>query len=456
MVGPMKGTNDDSGSFRIVTLGCKVNQYESTFLKEALLRGGWTDVSANKGAADLYVINTCIVTQRASYQSRQAVRRAIRDNPSAVVAATGCYAQVYPEELSNIKGLDLVVGNTMKAQLPNILQHFRKGNAPCIVRADFASSLPFEFLPVQGAAGRTRAFLKIQDGCNAFCTYCIVPFARGPLRSLDPQKVLSELHGFSDRGYKEVVLTGIHLGKYGEDLAPRTNLKSLLHLIGRERLALRIRLSSIEANEIDPELIEMVASERWLCRHFHVPLQSGDDAVLKKMKRDYSSMEFARLIERIYEKIPFAAIGVDVMAGFPGESAEAYRNTLALLTDLPISYLHVFPYSARKGTAAFFLENRVDPAEVKRRTAELRELGRRKREAFYRSCLGEVYVVITEGWESEQEKVAKGFSDNYLKICFSAQKATKEKIVPVMAQYVNGNKVYGRVVRSRTLAHYLR
>ena len=378
-----------SKSFKIITLGCKVNQCESAYLKESLLGAGLSQTTKNE-KADINIINTCIVTQRASYQSRQAIRKAIRENPSGKTAAIGCYAQVFPEEVSCIKGVNLVAGNTFKGRLPDILLKDEYEGQSCLLE-DFVNHMPFESLPVKGFLDRTRAFLKIQDGCRSFCSYCIVPFARGPLRSLDPAKVLLMLKSLSSEGYKEVVLTGVHLGRYGADLNNGIDIKGLLNRIGRERLSLRIRLSSIEPNEIDQELIDIMASESWLCRHFHIPLQSGDDKILKNMNRKYTAKEFLRRVDHICKKIPLAGIGVDVMAGFPGEDHQAYQNTCSLINDLPISYLHVFPFSPRKGTAAAGFSCQVDRKIIKERTAELRGVGQKKRKAFYNSCLGKEF-----------------------------------------------------------------
>jgi len=449
---PLMKRNRMTRKFKIVTLGCKVNQYESAYLKEALLRGGWEQASKGE-AADASVVNTCIVTQRASYQSRQAIRKAVRENPSGISVAVGCYAQAFSDELSGIEGLDLILGNTTKGRLPEILASLEKQSLPRLVLEDFSEAMPFEFLPVKGAAGRTRAFLKIQEGCESFCSYCIVPFARGPLRSLDPDKVLLMLKELCEAGYKEVVLTGIHLGKYGVDLGDGTNLMHLLVGIGKERLPLRIRLSSLEPNEIHQELIELVASEDWLCRHFHIPLQSGDNGILRAMNRHYSSAGFARLVEQIHTKTPLAAIGVDVMAGFPGEDQQAYLNTYDVIRDLPISYLHVFPYSPRKGTAASRLRGQVPQKEVKERAAALRALGQEKRKAFYRSCLGRTFVVLAEGWECEMRRTIKGLSDNYLKIIFPSPELIKNEVVAVTPERLDKDRILGKVVHPECVGH---
>lgn len=432
-------------TFKIITLGCKVNQYESAAIKESLLTSGCSEASPDEGA-DISIINTCIVTQKASYQSRQAIRKALRENPSGMTAAIGCYAQVYPEELSSIEGIHLIAGNTEKDQLPNILSGYKDADNPCLISKDFKSDMPFQFFPIKSFLGRTRAFLKIQDGCQSFCSYCIVPFARGHLRSLESSSVIHTLNALSEEGYKEVVLTGIHLGKYGIDLEGAPDLKGLLRLIGKEGFPLRIRLSSIEPNEIDLELIEMMASEETLCRHFHIPLQSGDDGILKKMNRTYTAQEFARLIGRIQETIPSAAIGLDAMAGFPGEDNRAFQNTFALIQDLPVSYLHVFPYSPRKGTPAADFAGQVDGQVIKERAGRLRSLGHKKREVFYRSCVGKSFSILTEGWQSEEKKRIKGLSDNYLPVTFPSTRLIKNNLIPVRIESLGEKGLIGSII----------
>ena len=424
--------------FRIITLGCKVNQYESSCLREALLQAGWLE--APKGEkAETVIVNTCIVTQRASYQSRQAIRKAIKENPGALSAAVGCYAQVFPDDLLEIKGLDLVAGNGAKQRLPDLLHDREKGRLPLLISSDF-SCRPFsDVLPI---SNRTRATLKIQDGCDSFCSYCIVPYARGPVRSLEPQKVLENLAALADKGYREVVLTGIHLGRYGMDLAPSSALKDLLMLIGRKKLPVRIRLSSLEPKEIGPEIIEMVASESWLCRHFHIPLQSGDNGILKRMNRHYSAREFRSLIERIHTRVPLAAIGVDILAGFPGEDEKAYFSTHDLVQDLPLSYFHVFPFSPRKGTPAWSFTDRIPDHDIRKRTAELRALGEKKRQSFYESCVGKEFEVLSEGWHRKGLTI-KGLSDNYLPVVFDSSNPSQNEMVRVRVERGDVRTVHG-------------
>ncbi len=431
--------------FKILTLGCKVNQYESAYLDEAFTDAGWRRAMDGE-TADIFIVNTCIVTQTASRQSRQEIRKAVRGNFEGIVVATGCYAQVFPDELSKIDGLGFIVGNANKSKLPELILNAAKPDKLKVVSNVFEPDTPFDFLPIKSFSERARAFLKIQDGCESFCSYCIVPLARGPFRSLAPQKVLSTVRSLAEEGFKEIVLTGIHLGKYGVGLEQGMNLNSLLEAIWKENLTVRIRLSSLEINEIDTGLIEMMAAENRLCRHFHIPLQSGDGRVLKRMKRRYSVRRFARLIETIHDKVPLAAIGIDIMSGFPGEDSVAHQNTYSLIKDLPVSYLHVFPFSPRPGTPAATFDGQVEPKTRKKRAAELRDLGGRKMSVFYRSCLGKEFIVLPEGWHSRDGGIMKGRTDNYLPVLFPS-KEDSYKPVPVFIENVENNKVRG-VVKS--------
>lgn len=430
-------------TFKIITLGCKVNQYESAYLEERLKGAGWRRVPRNQ-KAEVTVVNTCIVTQKASYQSRQALRKIIRENPSGMTVAIGCYAQAFPEELLRIDGINMIAGNKAKGQLPEILINGETGCNSSILTGSFNYREPFEYLPLKEFSDRTRAFLKIQDGCESFCSYCIVPFARGPLRSLEPAQVIRSLNSFSENGYKEVVLTGIHLGRYGADLEGTVDLKGLLREIGRAGLPLRIRLSSLEPKEIDHDLVEMIASEGWICRHIHIPLQSGDEEILKRMSRHYGPREFEGLINYIYMKIPLAAIGVDVMIGFPGEGDRAYHNSYSLISNLPISYLHVFPFSPREGTPAAKFSGQVYQGVIKNRAKAMGDLGREKRRTFYRSCLGKEFSVLAEGWHSEAEGLIKGLSDNYLSVVFPSPVLIRNRILKIRIEDVEKGVAAGR------------
>ncbi len=434
-------------TFKIVTLGCKVNQYESAYLQGRLQDEGWKPVSSGE-SSDVTIVNTCIVTQAASHQSRQEIRKAIRENEKGTVAAIGCYGQAFPEELRNIKGLRFIAGNVEKSRVPDfLLSAVDSGD-----RVDFSVPFPrgmcFERMDIKKFPGRSRAFLKIQDGCESYCTYCIVPFSRGPYRSLPLDNVLRVMENLAHEGYGEVVLTGVHLGKYGIDLGGGENLKTLLQATAGEKLPLRIRLSSLEPGEIDEELIGMVASEALLCRHFHIPLQSGDDGVLKKMGRTYSSHTFAELVKKIHDSIPFAAIGADVMTGFPGEDHRAHANTVALLEDLPVSYLHVFPYSRRPGTPAAGFPAQVPPDEKKKRAAGLRSLGAFKRNTFHERCVEKSFQVVIEGRHAKDNGLLKGISDNYVPVIFPSSRSFQNKLLFVRIERLEKGHAIGRVVSS--------
>ncbi len=430
-------------TFRIITLGCKVNQYESAYLESELQEAGWVAVDSAE-ESDVSIVNTCIVTQAAAHQSRQELRKAIRANPQGYVAATGCYAQAFPGKLQEIEDLDLITGNVGKGRFPELIQKNLQSRGLKTELEPFTPGMSFEAMGIKRFPGRSRAYLKIQDGCEAYCSYCIVPFSRGPYRSLPPEEVLQMLEHLAGEGYREVVLTGIHLGKYGVDLSGDKDLKALLRAVGREHLPLRVRLSSLEPNEIDAELTEMVASEKWLCRHFHTPLQSGDDGILKKMNRQYGTRTFERLVEEVHRKIPLAAIGVDVMAGFPGEEPRAHSNTISLLKGLPISYLHVFPYSRRSGTAAARFLSTVSSQEKKKRAAELRALGMEKKRTFQERCLGKVFEVLVEGWHSKEEHLLKGTTDNYLSTVFPGLDSNPGRLAKVRLEKRENQGVAGR------------
>lgn len=408
------------GTFRILTLGCKVNQYESAHLHESLEKAGWMPARDGEPAL-LTAVNTCVVTAQAARQSRQALRKAIRRHPQGLVAALGCYAQAFPEELLSMEGLSFIADNRSKPFVADrlIQAASQKGQILCL--QGFEPGTPFAFQPLENFPGRTRAYLKIQDGCESCCSYCIVPLTRGPYRSLAPERVLAMLETFARKGFREVVLTGIHLGKYGVDLPGGWVLASLLDRILRERYPLRIRLSSVEPNEMGRDLIEMVASGEGLCRHFHIPLQSGDSQILKRMNRRFTREAFAGLIEALYAAIPEGAIGVDVMAGFPGEDQGAHHNTCSLLRDLPVSYLHVFPYSPRPGTPAVAFPDPVPGEVIRQRARELREIGHQKRRRFYAGFLHTQVSVLVEGGGAGNQDMGHGTTDNYLPVRFEGQ-----------------------------------
>jgi threonylcarbamoyladenosine tRNA methylthiotransferase MtaB len=409
----------------VTTLGCKVNQCESAGIAEAMAARGMTLVPF-EAEADCYIINTCTVTGRTDDQSRRLIRRAIRRNPSAAVLVTGCYAQRAPEEIERIPGVRIVAGNAEKYRLPELLQELARGKGPQVCVGDIRSEKRFSPLGATVIPGHTRAFLKIQDGCDALCSYCIVPRVRGGSRSLRPAEIEDGIASLAGRGFREVVLSGIHLGAYGRDLVPSTNLTAVVRRIIEERPIERLRLSSIEPREITGELLSLIGSAGIVCRHLHIPLQSGDNGILAAMNRDYDAAFFRDLIRNIAATIPGIAIGIDVMVGFPGETEAAFANTQRLVEELPFAYLHVFPFSRRPGTPAAAMPGQVPAADKKQRVERLRTIGAEKRRTFAEKFIGAPLAVLIEGKKDKSTGFFTGFSDNYIPVvCRGAADANR-------------------------------
>lgn len=419
--------------FKLVTLGCKLNQCESEELGLRLCAKAYRSCRGEE-PADLVVINTCTVTERAAVQSRQAIRRAIRENPGAFVVVTGCLAETAPETLRAIPGVGRVVGRTAKEGLAESLSPGPTVPARSENGADAGGGAGGSSFAAAGdpLSGRTRAFVKIQDGCDAFCSYCIVPYARGPSRSVTPRHVLERIGILAARGFREVVLTGVHIGRYGLDLSPPRPLAGLLEDILERDFPLRVRLSSIEPLELTEPLLDVAAgSGGRVCPHFHIPLQSGDAAVLERMRRPYEPNDFERVVAAVRARFPEAAIGADVLVGFPGEGDEAFENTVRLIERLPLSYLHVFPFSPRPGTAAFGFDDRIDPAEIRTRCGRLRKLGETKRLLFHRGFVGREIEVLTETRRDPKHGLLQGVSANYLRVRFAGEDAWMNRLARV-------------------------
>ncbi|MEN6321474.1 MAG: tRNA (N(6)-L-threonylcarbamoyladenosine(37)-C(2))-methylthiotransferase MtaB [Syntrophaceae bacterium] len=432
-------------SVAISTLGCKVNQYESAGILEKLDKSIFTTVPFYT-KADCYIINTCTVTGRTDYQSRQLIRRAIRMNPDACIIVTGCYAQVAPEELARIPGVTLIAGNAEKENIPEIIKYIVKRNQRVSV-SDICSVRNFSGLNPLKFPGHTRAFLKIQDGCNCYCSYCIVPYARGPSRSLPETEVLNRIEMLALAHHREIVLTGIHLGVYGHDLIPPTKLYKILEYVEKNRTVARVRLSSLEITEIADDIIRLMQEGTTLCRHLHIPLQSGDDKILAAMRRNYDPTFFKSRLEKIVKTVPGVAIGIDVMVGFPGEGEEEFNSTLQLIEELPVAYLHVFPYSERPGTLASGLPGKINETVKKRRSEILRSLGRKKRMVFAARFIGVKMAVLVEDNKDKKTGFWKGFSDNYIPMIIkNGNSSLANCIVNVIPDYVRDGKLYGRIV----------
>lgn len=428
-------------AFYIEQFGCRATQADGAALERQLLERGCT-FARDARDADIVVVNTCTVTASADAQARDAIRKLRAANPDVRVIVTGCYAQRAPEELSRLPGVAWVVGNSHKPQIPDLIETIsvqttrKRSNEFLPLSTIFPGSpmdlkQPAEILlgdifgqqtlltsPVFGGEGNhTRPTLKIQDGCNSRCSFCVIPFVRGKSRSLPPDTVIRELQKLNQSGYREIVLSGINLGTYGRDLSPRVEFEELLRRILDETGVERLRISSIEPMDVTRDLVELFASTERLAQHFHMPLQSGSDRILAAMHRWYRAEHYARRVEIIRECLPHAAIGADVIAGFPGETEGDHADTLAFIEALPFTYLHVFSYSKRPGTKAVSLSNHLPGAVIKRRARELRALAERKAAAFRQSQIGRNLRVLTLH-PSEDKTGARTptVSSNYLRI----------------------------------------
>lgn len=394
----------------ITTLGCKTNQFESAAMILQLEEAGYSIVPFSE-VADIYVVNSCTVTSRTDAETRRLIRRARRLNPLSKIVATGCYAQVAQGDLEKMPELDIVLGNREKLEIAALLES--TGSRV----SDISARQRSEPLKLTSFAEHTRAFLQVQNGCNSFCAYCIVPFARGASQSVPPEDALEGIRRLAANGYKEVVLTGIHLGAYGLDLTEKSSLTELVRKIDNERLVQRLRIGSIEPNEVDDELLKLMAESKIICPHLHLPLQSGSDTVLKRMGRRYSSQFFRDMVEKIITSLPDAFIGADLIAGFPGESNSEFEDTVKLLEDIPFSDLHVFPYSSRKGTRAADMTGHLPPNQIKERAAILRSVAEGKKRGFLERMIGHKLDVLVQGFDSTT-RICRGLSRNYCLVSF--------------------------------------
>ncbi|KIH76651.1 threonylcarbamoyladenosine tRNA methylthiotransferase MtaB [Geoalkalibacter ferrihydriticus] len=425
----------------VTTLGCKTNQYESAAMEERLVGAGYMIVPFEEGA-ELVIVNTCTVTAATDRQSRNLIRRARRLNPAARIVVTGCYAQVAPDKLVNLPGVALVIGNAEKKEFLDLLQDV--ADTPRVKVSDIGRERNAVALPLSRFADRSRAFVQIQNGCDAFCSYCIIPHARGRSRSLPPEEALVQVRQLVARGYPEIVLTGIHIGGYGADLSPSTSLHELVARIEAETDVRRLRLGSIEPTEIPNALVERVAASAVVCPHFHIPLQSGDDGILQRMNRLYDTQFFRRMIAGIHSRMPEGAIGLDVIVGFPGETDEQFATTCRFVEELPATHLHVFPFSKRPGTPAALMPDQVPAAVAKERAARLRALGEEKTRAFAQRFVGRELEVIVEGGGNAEGR--KGLSRNYLQVAFPGSDALVGQAVQVKITGLNERGLKGILV----------
>lgn len=423
------------------TLGCKLNFSETSTIGKQFSEKGFRIVDFNS-EADVYVINTCTVTDNADKECRQIVRRALRKNPEAFVVVTGCYAQLRPDEISNIDGVDLVLGSNEKFDVFTYAESFKKKELACIYVSPTDELNQFGLASSSDADSRTRAYFKIQDGCDYKCSFCTIPLARGLSRSLNPDKTVEQFAQILEQGYKEVILTGVNVGDYGKsfNLDLYKLLLRLLNIPGDFRL----RISSIEPNLLSDEIIELTKSSNKMCNHFHIPLQSGSEKILNLMQRRYTRDYYSELIKKIGNSIPGIGIGVDVIVGFPGETENDFLETYNFLRDLPVSYLHVFTYSERPDTKAIQMNNQIDIFERKKRNNILRILSEKKKNEFYNSILGAEVEVLFE--HNNSKGIMKGFSSNYIRVAAPYNESLINRFVIFRINEIKDNLAFGEII----------
>lgn len=426
------------------TLGCKVNHYETEAIWQLFKDANYERVEFETNA-DVFVINTCTVTNTGDKKSRQIIRRAIRQNPDAVVCVTGCYAQTSSAEIMEIPGVDIVVGTQDRHKLLDYIQQFQDERQPINGVGNIMKNRTYEELEVPYFTDRTRASLKIQEGCNNFCTFCIIPWARGLMRSRDPEKVVEQATQLVNSGYKEIVLTGIHTGGYGQDLK-NYNLAQLLRDLDTIEGLERIRISSIEASQLTDEVIDVIGNSNKVVRHLHIPLQSGSDDVLKRMRRKYTMAHFSERLTKLHQALPDLAVTSDVIVGFPGESEDEFQETYDFIVNHHFSELHVFPYSTRIGTPAARMDNQIDEETKNVRVHKLISLSNQLAKEYASKFEDEVLEVIPEEMGEEPHTLV-GYADNYMKVRFEGDDSLIGQIVKVKIVKANYPINEGKAIR---------
>mgnify|MGYP006418698793 FL=1 len=430
------------------TLGCRTNQHDTAEMQVILKKEGYAIVDSSE-TADIYVINTCTVTARSDYSSRLAVKKSLAINENATVVFTGCYAQLNPEDSSKMEGLDIVLGNADKLKIAEVLKAKlkndslqKKSSLAEVYMSDIHADREFQTLPVTQFQGRTKAFIKVQTGCDESCSFCTVVRARGSSASDTRENILDNVRHAIDGGYKEITLTGINLGTWGMDFHLKETFSSLVEDIANLNGNFRVRLSSINPMEIDDHLIELISQHEKICPHLHIPLQSGDTEVLSKMKRNYNAKQYEHIVRRASEKISPLGLGADVIVGFPGESEVSFEHTRKLIEELPFSYLHVFSYSPRSGTEAHNFKNNIKNITKKERNLILNDLVKEKARQFYKSFIGKKVTVLVEE-RKQADGVLKGYSEHYIPVSIDAEGFLQNQLVSVLITEIRKNKLIG-------------
>ncbi|MGB9813255.1 MAG: tRNA (N(6)-L-threonylcarbamoyladenosine(37)-C(2))-methylthiotransferase MtaB [Thermovenabulum sp.] len=425
------------------TLGCKVNQAETEAMMELFREKHYQTVDFDE-IADIYVINTCAVTNESERKSRQIIRRAIRKNPQAVIAVVGCYSQLAADEIMKIPGVDVVIGTKDRKKIVEMVEKALYNEEKIVDVGNIMEVKSFEEIAFRGYRQKTRAFLKIQEGCNLFCSYCIIPYARGPLRSRKLESIIKEAQELAKDGFKEVVLTGIHLGLYGEDFKRNPNLLDVIKEISKIPGIERIRLSSIEVFEIDENFIDTVSKLENFCRHFHIPLQSGSNEILRKMNRRYTAEEFLEKVELIREKIPDVSITTDVITGFPGETDENFIETEDFIKKVGFSKLHVFKFSPKKGTPAYEMKGQIPERIKEERSHRLISLSHQLERSFREKFKGKILKVLFE--EKIGVDLYEGLTDNYIRVAVFSKEELHNKIHDVILKHNEEEYILGEII----------
>lgn len=423
------------------TLGCKVNQYESEAMQKIFSAAGY-ELTDEISAADVVVVNTCTVTAVSSQKSRQMIRRAAGVNPNAILVVVGCYAQSEPQVVEKISGVDVIVGTKDRTRVVEFVEAALKNRGEKILRVSPVDDLrTFEELP--HTPHRTRAFLKIEDGCNNFCAYCIIPHVRGRVRSRPLKNIRAESLALKVSGFKEIVLTGIHIGAYGRDFRDGTSLVDAVKTVLDAANPLRLRLGSIESAEMTDELIALLKNDARLCNHVHLPLQSGSDEILRAMRRPYTTKNFSELTARLVDEIPNISIGTDLIVGFPGETDDDFNATLQFIREQPFSKIHVFPFSARAGTIAATMPNQIPPQIKKARADSALEISRAKAKTFAERLIGRTVEVIAE---TSTGGVCDGLTKNYVRVYFPDTDIKLGEVQKISVERLHKDGVFGAAV----------
>ncbi len=426
------------------TLGCKVNQYETEAMEKMFFNADYQLVE-KEDIADIYIINTCTVTNISDRKSRQFIRRAKRNNKDAIIAVVGCYSQVSPEEIEGLEEVDVIIGTSNRDKIVELCERAKNNNERINIVSEIKYEKEFEEIKVDDLKEKTRAYIKIQDGCSQYCSYCIIPYARGPIRSRDIDDVINEVEKLSKSGFKEIVLTGIHIASYGVDMNDKYMLHRLIRKISEIPGIERIRFSSIEPRLIDEEFMKVLVDSGKVCDHFHLSLQSGSDSILKVMNRKYTTKEFEEIVNLIREYMPEAAITTDIIVGFPKETDENFQESYEFLEKIGFSRLHVFKYSPREGTPAAKMKEQIDGNIKNERSAKLIELGKENTRNFNEKYLGERVQVLIEENIDEAEYM-EGYTSNYIRVRTDFDIELIGEIVEVEIEELNGEVLTGKVI----------